>query len=190
MIAATAFGLTRFHRKGKISTLSTRIASLLPLLSLRLLRRWNQSGQKFAGASDIASSFRKDSSSALVLWTLVLVTYLYLFLRILGSFRQADLDNIIGRSWAAVICAGSLVFKVAFTWNDEPELVEGLVAVIPVAGQRRVMSLMLLDLVFAARTVYLCIGAAFMYIVLMYISGTGHSVNGKFCLMNLLVVIG
>lgn len=174
------FQLTSFRRRSKIQKLSTMTASLLPLLSLRLLRRWNQSGQKFAGAPDIASSFRKDSSSALPLWTLVLLTYLYLFISILRSFRQTDLDNIVGRLWAAVICAGSLAFKVAFTWNDEPELVERLVAVIPAAGQRRVMSLMLLDLVFAARMVYLCIGVAIVYVVLLYISGAGR-VNGKSC---------
>jgi len=100
---------------------------------------------------------------------------------VLGSFRQADLDNIIGRLWSAIICAGSLAFKVAFTCNDEPQLVERLVAVIPAAGQRRVMSLMLLDLVFAARIVYLCIGVAVVYVVLMYISGAGRMTNGKFC---------
>lgn len=78
-----------------------------------------------------------------------------------------------------MICAGSLAFKVAFTWNDEPELVERLVAVIPRAGQRRVMSLMLLDLVFAARMIYLCIGVAFIYVTLMHISGAGIAGRSK-----------
>jgi len=175
----TSCALIEDHRRTKGAEWGATITSLFPLLPLRLLRRWNQSGQKFAGASDIVSSFRTDSSSALLLWGLILLTYLYLFVRILSSFRQSDLENIIGRLWAAVICAGSLAFKVAFTWNDEPELVERLVAVIPTAGQRRVTSLMLLDLVFAARMMYLCIGVAFVFVTLMHISGAGTAGSGK-----------
>ncbi|RNJ55384.1 major facilitator super transporter protein [Verticillium nonalfalfae] len=80
----------------------------LALLSTRLVRAWNQTGQKHAGEPDIVKTFLM--ASPLTLWALVGATY-----ALLGI---------------------PLTFKLAFTREDAPELLGGFVHDISAALQR------------------------------------------------------
>ena len=96
-------------------------ASLLILL--RIVRVWNQTGQKRAGEPDIARTILPAHN--MLLWLLVLVTYLDIIQRL---SRRAVPWASRHLATAASIALGiaALGFKVAFTKSDAPELLEGL----------------------------------------------------------------
>ena len=96
-------------------------ASLLILL--RIIRVWNQTGQKRAGEPDIARTILPAHN--MLLWFLVLVTYLDIMQRL---SRRAVPWASRHLATAASIALGiaALGFKVAFTKADAPELLEGL----------------------------------------------------------------
>jgi len=149
------------------------LLTLLPLLCLRLLRRWNQSGQKYAGAPDIVAAFRSSTSLSLLLWIIVLSTYAHLFTRLAKMFRQAQLPALVGHLWAAAICAVSVAFKIAFTCNDEPELAQSVAQLLPEAARDVLLGVGELDLVGTARLAFMTIGVAFVYLVMMHLSNAG-----------------
>ncbi|KAK2861104.1 hypothetical protein FQN49_004539 [Arthroderma sp. PD_2] len=70
----------------------------------RIMRRWNQTGQKFAGEPDIANTFFREHPN--LLWMLVLFTYTDLYQRLLPNSA-----------------AGTSMNKVVFTDADAPELI-------------------------------------------------------------------
>ena len=80
----------------------------------RIAQRWNQTGQKFAGADDISHTFL--SKQPLLLWILIAATYL----RIFSQFKQSSSP----RSFVAAIavCSMAFFFKLSFTLQDAPEL--------------------------------------------------------------------
>lgn len=88
---------------------------------LRVSRRWNQTGQKHAGASDIAKDYL--SGNANVLWYLVIATYTNMLARLTRhTFRR-----IPGRSAAFILgfatIASALTFKLSFAVQDTPDLI-------------------------------------------------------------------
>lgn len=93
------------------------------LAILRVLRRWNQTGQKHAGSADIANTFlpRYD----LVLWAMVIVTYLTVFLQLSRTVTPWA-PRVVPFTASLVLTATAIVFKVAFTVADAPELVTQL----------------------------------------------------------------
>ncbi|CAD6588483.1 MAG: major facilitator super transporter protein [Alectoria sarmentosa] len=96
-------------------------ASLLVLL--RIVRVWNQTGQKHAGEPDIARTVLPAHNK--FLWLLVLVTYLDVIQRLSRrAIPWASRHLATASSLALGIAA--LGFKVAFTKADAPELLEGL----------------------------------------------------------------
>ena len=96
-------------------------ASLLVLL--RLVRAWNQTGQKHAGEPDIARTVLP--AHTMLLWLLVLVTYLDIIQRL---SRRAVIWAPRHLTIVASLSLGiaALGFKAAFTRADAPELLEGL----------------------------------------------------------------
>jgi ethanolaminephosphotransferase len=89
---------------------------------LRVVRRWNQTGQKFAGEPDIAKSFFPLHNT--ILWGAVLTTYFDILQRLSRrGFRQASapISSIV----AITLCLAAFSFKVSFTNEDAPELLEG-----------------------------------------------------------------
>lgn len=96
----------------------------LSLLScLRIIRRWNQTGQKFAGAPDIARTWMSTHTG--ILWALVVSTYLYNGLQlILYGFPGVPRANIVPSM--LVLVAAAISFKLSFTKEDAPELLKGL----------------------------------------------------------------
>ena len=95
-------------------------ASLLVLL--RVVRAWNQTGQKHAGEPDIATTILPKHN--MLLWFVILVTYFNMILRL---SRMAVPWAPRHLATAASLFSGitALGFKVAFTKADVPELFEG-----------------------------------------------------------------
>ncbi len=96
-------------------------ATLLALL--RVVRAWNQTGQKHAGEPDIAKTLFPAHN--FIFWLLVLATYLDVVQRLARrAVPWASRQLSSAASFALGIAA--LGFKVAFTKADAPELLEGL----------------------------------------------------------------
>ncbi|KAK8225684.1 alkaline-phosphatase-like protein [Phyllosticta capitalensis] len=114
-------------RKTSFKTAAPAAGALL--LAHRVIRRWNQTGQKHAGAPDIAHSFILNHP--VVLWTLVSMIYIHLLLRIKTHLtRRLETQNTRQlQSFATVntilLCGISFLFKLSFTARDAPELVRG-----------------------------------------------------------------
>jgi len=86
----------------------------------RVIRRWNQTGQKFAGEPDIAKTFLLTQKS--YLWITVASTYVVLSW-LFSSRRPFPLFG--GGLVAVVLGLAALTFKLAFVNNDAPELLHG-----------------------------------------------------------------
>jgi ethanolaminephosphotransferase len=108
-------------------SLLSRIASrkshllsiLLVLTATRLVRGWNQTGQKFAGAPDIVKTFIIPNPA--LLWILVVVTYMWLGRDLVDGF--SGLSSSIGFVMATGLALAAFTFKLAYTTEDAPELV-------------------------------------------------------------------
>lgn len=121
-----------YNTRGNISDpLTTRynnVNAILPIAALviasmnRVAIRWNQTGQKHAGASDIAKTFLPAHNNWL--WFLVISTYAYLLLRLTQRRLPKVIRPIIFVSTLGTIIA-AVTFKVAFTAADAPELLAG-----------------------------------------------------------------
>ncbi|KAI9677584.1 MAG: major facilitator super transporter protein [Caeruleum heppii] len=93
------------------------------LFGLRLLRRWNQTGQKYAGAPDIAHSFLPKHT--VFMWLAVLVTYYDVLQRLARRgfpYASTEVSTVL----AMALCLSALCFKCAFTYADAPELLRAL----------------------------------------------------------------
>ncbi|KAK2074358.1 hypothetical protein P8C59_008572 [Phyllachora maydis] len=148
-----AYGIMMFASFGRRETISRvgHLASaVLVLAATRLVRGWNQTGQKHAGEPDIVKTFLVERPR--VLWLLVSAAYLWIHRKLMHGFDDGlpKLVNVMG-STAVVLAA--LTFKLAFTLEDTPELVEGIaepvLAVAPGAS-----------LVVRARAVFLGLGVS------------------------------
>lgn len=141
-------------------------AALL-LASLRILRAWNQTGQKHAGESDIARSFLPANN--FLLWILVVATYVDVVQRLA---RRAVPWASRRLSTAASLALGvaALGFKVAFTKADAPELLAGL-------EQFVLRPMDEASLVAQARAVFLSTGI--MLILTMYPVIYSNMIHGK-----------
>jgi ethanolaminephosphotransferase len=109
----------------------------------RIIRRWNQTGQKYAGADDIVNSGIFHNNS-IVLWSLVGATYMDVTLRLarhiarsIATFdaeqkkSDAEIDStgqnrMMGTIAVLPLALTAFVFKLAFTAKDAPELTYGL----------------------------------------------------------------
>lgn len=108
----------------------------------RMLRRWNQTGQKLAGEPDIASSFLRFHPN--ILWALVALTYLGICVRISVCLPT----GLIWRLFAFLVSVSAFTFKLAFVASESPELLnspsmlkytKGLVDTIPLILQARLV---------------------------------------------------
>jgi ethanolaminephosphotransferase len=153
---------------------STVLRTFLPLLALRLLRRWNQSGQKYAGAPDISSFFLAPEWQV-TLWSLgIYNTYLLLWRRIFDSLRHVRMPTSPAACLSAIVCAESLQFKMIFAWNEDSEAVHAmfntnfLFAWLPWQGTLE------RDLVSQARWAYFWIGASAIVVIVLGRTRTLH----------------
>ena len=95
----------------------------LQMVLLRVVRVWNQTGQKHAGEPDIANTVLP--AHKILLWLLVLVTYFDVIQRL--SRRAIPwASRHLATAASLALGVAALGFKVAFTKADTPELLEGL----------------------------------------------------------------
>lgn len=131
---------------------------LIILVLARIARRWNQTGQKFAGQPDIARSFLPLSPT--LLWTLATTTFLESSRRIaLTGFPMVS--RSISTIAAISLCLSALVYKVAFTNADAPELLAGY----DLAELPWFSTLISLDLVAQARAAFLGLAISLVYVL-------------------------
>ncbi|KAF4916943.1 GPI ethanolamine phosphate transferase 2 [Colletotrichum viniferum] len=121
---------------------------LLALAATRLVRGWNQTGQKHAGEPDIVKTF--VTTNPPLLWTLVGATYLLNFSQLTRRLR--GMPAVASAAASGMVVLSAFSFKLAFTHEDSPELVTGIPAAINVVLQG-------LTLVTRARIVFVGIGA-------------------------------
>lgn len=106
----------------------TAITSFAFAVAARLIRRWNQTGQKFAGAPDIAGTFLPRYPR--LLWILILITYLDCFRGIVARQRSRFGSAALAGAFTALAAwttISGFVFKLAFTAADSPELLDSRV---------------------------------------------------------------
>lgn len=149
---------------------TTATSVIVAILLLRIVRRWNQTGQKFAGAPDIAHGFLFQHTS--LLWLMVLGTYLWNCLALNDGFPHAPKQFSKAGSQALLLLA--FTFKLAFTHEDAPEMLDWTaMKVYGVIGD--------FELLQRARLLYLAIGVAIAYAVGSEISAeTKRHRVGKF----------
>lgn len=134
----------------------------------RLVRGWNQTGQKFAGEPDIVKSFIVTNPK--FLWLLVMITYIWLQGRMMRRLTQ------IVPAWLSAPCATALMwaafsFKLAFTNEDSPELV-----VEPMSNLHAAMPSF--SLTNRARLVFFGVSGVAAYALLTCLRGGGRAKAG------------
>ncbi|KAI0005693.1 alkaline phosphatase-like protein [Xylariaceae sp. FL0662B] len=125
---------------------------LFALGIMRLIRGWNQTGQKFAGEPDIVTIFLAPNPS--FLWYTVLATYAMVSWQLFHSL--GNIPTAISGSVVAGLATSAVSFKLAFTNEDAPELVVGFVETL-------VNALDGPTLVNRARAVFLGLGITALY---------------------------
>ena len=116
--------LTRFRGRDVGRNDFAQLFSVATLqVTLRILRRWNQTGQKHAGESDIAKTFLPAHN--FLLWALVIITYLDVGQRISRSAIPWA-SRLVSSAAAVALGVAAIGFKIAFTKSDAPELLTGL----------------------------------------------------------------
>ncbi|CUS11927.1 unnamed protein product [Tuber aestivum] len=134
-----------------------RIFLIIPML--RIARRWNQTGQKHAGAPDITKGFLSENIN--LLWLLVLFTYTDIFSRIVrNTFR-----NIPGRAagfiFGILTIGAALTFKLCFAAQDTPDLIANWLKPLALYTEELDMSLISL-----ARTTFISLSTIILYTIL------------------------
>lgn len=103
------------------STVGHLSALIFAAVATRVIRGWNQTGQKFAGEPDIVKIFLHPEPVRL--WALISITYLWLHRELLQGFDGLPLSLSITGCTGLILSA--FTFKLAFTKEDAPELVAG-----------------------------------------------------------------
>ena len=146
----------RFRSKAGTS-LSDGFSPLVVVVLFGISRRWNQTGQKYAGDPDISS--RVLPAYTWLLWLLVIATYVLITVRIsrqatrVTPSRQMNLLSVM-------VCITAFTFKVAFTAADAPELLRGVGILNPL-----VVPTSSLSLVAQARIVFIGIAQLLAYTI-------------------------
>ena len=94
------------------------------LITLRVARRWNQTGQKFAGEPDIGRTFLFEHRA--FFWIILCITYLWA-LQSLASTGFPRFSQLIAGGVSTALATAAVTFKLAFTYADSPELMVGAV---------------------------------------------------------------
>lgn len=139
--------------------------AIVALALHRVIRRWNQTGQKYAGADDIVTSGVFYGGGSIFLWFLVGATYMDVTLRLARhvarsaatfdsrlTVREVEIDptesnRMVGTLAVLPVCYAAFIFKLAFTAKDAPELTQHMTGSI-------MKWIEALDLVVLARTVF------------------------------------
>lgn len=90
-------------------------------MALRLIRSWNQTGQKFAGEPDIVKLFLIPQPE--LLWVPVAFMYIMVSMSILPNVGGIPFVAVTGLT--SLLVSSAFSFKLAFAAEDSPELVVG-----------------------------------------------------------------
>jgi len=116
------FAASRPSARSNMGSLPARYPALATFglaISQRILRRWNQTGQKFAAEPDIARAFFPDHPA--IFWGLVILTYVDAGWHLSKSLPSAALLRLS----ALILTALAFMFKLNFVAADSPELLVG-----------------------------------------------------------------
>jgi ethanolamine phosphate transferase 2 subunit G len=113
--------ICRISRYAKSPAL-LNLGALGILGALRVVRRWNQTGQKFAGEPDIARAYFSNHTEQL--WALIAAAYIW-NAQTLGTLGFPRLPRRAASVLAVIITVLGATFKLAFTNEDAPELISG-----------------------------------------------------------------
>ncbi|KAL4782743.1 alkaline-phosphatase-like protein [Aspergillus varians] len=94
----------------------TTVGALTLAASYRVLRRWNQTGQKFTAEPDIARTYFPGHQGSL--WALVVLTYADVCLHLMNNFSPSLLWYLL----CLIVTATSFMFKLVFVASESPEL--------------------------------------------------------------------
>lgn len=137
--------------RGNTSALRQTLTTSALLLAMRIIRSWNQTGQKFAGEPDIVKTY--VATNPVLLWCLVGATYVWVHRNLV--YGLSGLPIWLSFAGATGLVLAAFTFKVAFTLEDAPELVTEFV--------RQLLQLNFTqgaDLVSRARAAFIGIGLA------------------------------
>ncbi|KAI9368004.1 alkaline-phosphatase-like protein [Aspergillus egyptiacus] len=100
--------------------MSCMLATVATLaVSHRILRRWNQTGQKYATEPDIARAYFPSHKG--ILWILVLLTYGDIYLHLIGELRPSPISHLT----SLIVILTASTFKLGFAASESPELISG-----------------------------------------------------------------
>ncbi|CEO58497.1 hypothetical protein PMG11_03218 [Penicillium brasilianum] len=99
-----------------LSLRGSKLAAVGLAVAQRVLRRWNQTGQKFAAEPDIARTFFPAHPA--VFWGLFILTYADAGYHLLQSLPSAAVLKLGGVALTVL----AFMFKLNFVANDSPEL--------------------------------------------------------------------
>lgn len=108
--------------------LSSPLSALVVLLLFGISRRWNQTGQKYAGDPDILTE--SVAPNPFFLWFLIIATY-SIFSRNLSQRAAKWMDSTRMGVLPVLVAMTAFIFKVAFTAADAPELVNDVLVLRP-----------------------------------------------------------
>lgn len=106
----------------KHGAVSNVFSVIVVLVVLRVVRSWNQTGQKHAGEADIGKTLLPLHT--FVLWFLVLTTFITVTLRF-GQSVLPQISSHVAVASSVTLCIATLGFKIAFTKAEAPELLVG-----------------------------------------------------------------
>ncbi|KAK4123891.1 alkaline phosphatase-like protein [Parathielavia appendiculata] len=111
-------GVREFKRGTRSAALNVLSTTAL-LLATRVIRSWNQTGQKFAGDPDIVKTYLQ--TSPVLLWCFIGATYLWVHQNLIYGLSGLPIWFSFAAATGLILAA--FTFKVAFTLEDAPELV-------------------------------------------------------------------
>jgi len=110
----------RVQKQGRV--VSSSVDGFVVCVLFGITRRWNQTGQKYAGEADLVTEIL--TQSPWLLWTLIYLTYLAVPRRL--RTRPGELGFRRMRILPVLVTASAFLFKIAFTAAEAPELLKGM----------------------------------------------------------------
>ncbi|KAJ6787731.1 hypothetical protein PWT90_03479 [Aphanocladium album] len=168
-------GAKAIRQSGKVSSGGWY---LVALLAVRIIRSWNQTGQKFAGEPDIVKLFVHQYPAAL--WISIIVMYGITWAQMLPNLE--GIPFIAATSITSVLISSAFTFKLAFTAADAPELVVGFAKTLndKFEGQ---------SLLWRARVVFIVLGLLSAFAFIRGASGGARARSATRLLHELLTIL-
>lgn len=107
---------------------SSLTAGVVACILFGVMRRWNQTGQKYAGQADLATEIL--TRSPWLLWSLIFLTYSIVPSRLRTRPGGHGLKRM--SILPILVTASAFLFKVAFTAAEAPELLKDMIVLKPV----------------------------------------------------------